>query len=249
MQNISVALIGSENLFPYFDKLLSEHYTFISMNESLQEIEQVLHKERPHFILMQIHAEIDAKDISDAKRIMLDLGIPLFFLHVSFVGEDIDYITLSYPDITIVKPVTSENLKKSIDLSLKSFKKMIDTTHESERLKHIKKHLKNELKKHANSYRPIIAINQDCIYNSQEKALYCHERKITFSRKENLLLELLVKQLDHPVTYDMIDTVVWDGQGALHSTIRSLIRRIRDKTYTGFILNIPGVGYKIESRQ
>lgn len=249
MQNVKISLIGSEKLFSYFRTLLKDHYTFINTNEKIKEIEQQLYKEKPNFILMQVHAQSQPQEIDDAKRIMLDLGVPVFFLHVSFDGEDVDYITLSYPDITIIKPVTTENLKKSLDLSLENFKKIISTNNESERLKYIKEHLKNELKKHANSYRQIIPINPHCIYNTQEKALYYHERKITFSKKESRLLELLVKQLDNPVTYEMIDAVAWEGEGVLHSTIRSLVRRIRDKTYSDFITNIPGIGYKIESHQ
>lgn len=248
MQETSVALIGDENLFSYFHTLLHNDFTLIGMHEKVSEIEKKLLSDKPAFILMQIHTKTKPDEIIKAKQIILDLGIPVFFLNLAFKGDAIDYITLSYPNITIVKPVTSENMQESIHASLINFKKMIDSTNESERIKQVKKHLKNELKKHTNNYRSVITISNHCFYNTQEKTLYFENRKITFSKKETLLLDLLVKHIDTPVSYEMIELIVWDNHSVLYSTVRSLIRRIRNKTCSDLITNIPGIGYKIESK-
>ena len=247
MQETSVALIGDENLFSYFHTLLHNHFTFIGMHEKVSDIEKKLLSDKPSFILMQIHTKTRPDEIIKAKQIILDLGIPVFFLNIAFKDGTIDYITLSYPNITVIKPVTPENMQKSIHSSLINFRKMIDSTNESKRLKQVKQHLKKELQKHTNNYRSVITISNSCFYNTLEKTLYFENRKITFSKKETQLLDLLVKHIDNPVSYEMIELIVWDNHSVLYSTVRSLVRRIRNKTCANLITNIPGIGYKIES--
>lgn len=68
---------------------------------------------------------------------------------------------------------------------------------------------------------------------------------IDLSVKEKELVEFLVSNSN---TYCDIETIrenVWEGKEINHADIRMYIRKIRLKTYKGFIVSHRGLGYKI----
>jgi DNA-binding response OmpR family regulator len=67
------------------------------------------------------------------------------------------------------------------------------------------------------------------------------------SKKEYLLIELLIKNRDKIVTYDAIEMLVWQGAIMSIDALRTLVRAIRKKTYTDIISNHNGIGYKIDA--
>lgn len=69
---------------------------------------------------------------------------------------------------------------------------------------------------------------------------------VQLSKKEYLLLELLLSKKRLIVPYDVIESVVWQEALMSMDALRTLVRGIRKKTYPTIISNINGTGYKID---
>lgn len=64
-----------------------------------------------------------------------------------------------------------------------------------------------------------------------------------FSTKERRLLSILFSNKGHTVSFETIQLSVWDGEGASVESIRSLVRRVRQKIPFVCIKTIVNVGY------
>ncbi|MDP3266761.1 MAG: response regulator [Sulfuricurvum sp.] len=69
---------------------------------------------------------------------------------------------------------------------------------------------------------------------------------IQLSKKESLLLELLIKNRKQIISYSDIEEIVWQDTMMSLDTLRTLVRGIRKKTYPNIISNHNGIGYKID---
>ena len=69
---------------------------------------------------------------------------------------------------------------------------------------------------------------------------------IKLTKKEALLIELLLQHKDYITSYEMIETVVWEDDFMSIDSLRTLIRGIRKKTYPDIITNHNSIGYKID---
>ncbi len=70
-------------------------------------------------------------------------------------------------------------------------------------------------------------------------------RVVDLSKKEYMLLELLLKNNRKIIPYETIEQVVWKHSSMTIDTLRTLVRAIRKKTYPDIITNNNGIGYKI----
>jgi len=66
------------------------------------------------------------------------------------------------------------------------------------------------------------------------------------SKKEHLLLELLLAHPNQIVTYDQIESAVWKNTAMSMFALRTLVNAVRKKGYPSLILNASGLGYKYE---
>lgn len=71
------------------------------------------------------------------------------------------------------------------------------------------------------------------------------ETSTQLSKKEFLLLELLLNKKRLIVPYDVIESIVWQETLMSMDALRTLVRGIRKKTYSNIISNVNGIGYKI----
>ena len=70
-----------------------------------------------------------------------------------------------------------------------------------------------------------------------------HEEHL--NKKEVLLLKLLCKDKYKTFTYEEIEYQVWGNKSMSMSAIRSVVRDLRKKIGTQFIINISGTGYRL----
>ncbi|MDD5051812.1 MAG: response regulator [Sulfuricurvum sp.] len=69
---------------------------------------------------------------------------------------------------------------------------------------------------------------------------------VQLSKKEYLLLELLLNKQRLIVPYNVIESMVWQDTLMSMDALRTLVRGIRKKTYPDIISNVNGIGYKID---
>lgn len=69
---------------------------------------------------------------------------------------------------------------------------------------------------------------------------------VGLSKKESLLFELLLKNKNNLLSYDVIERGVWKEEMMSMESLRTLVRSLRKKTYSQLIANHSGLGYKID---
>ena len=69
---------------------------------------------------------------------------------------------------------------------------------------------------------------------------------VQLTKKEFLLLELLIKNRKHIVSFDEIERVVWEGSSMSLDALRTLVHSIRHKSYNHVVTSHSGIGYKLD---
>jgi len=91
--------------------------------------------------------------------------------------------------------------------------------------------------------RDIIEIIDNCKFYFKESFLEINNQKKCLSKKERVLLNLLLSHRGKVVSFDAIEAIVWEGDIVSIDSIRSLIRRIRKKIDMDLIETVVDVGY------
>lgn len=91
--------------------------------------------------------------------------------------------------------------------------------------------------------KDIIKIDEDCTFYFKDSLLECCQKSEHLSRKERILLNLLLSSRGKVVSFSAIQAIVWEGNIASIDSIRSLVRRVRQKLPTDLIETVVDVGY------
>lgn len=97
--------------------------------------------------------------------------------------------------------------------------------------------------------RYIINFTNEVKYNVLHKKLYLKENEITLTSKELILLDFLIKNNNRVVSHDELKANVWeDSLEASDSALKNLLNKLRKKIGKESILNISGVGFRIQTQ-
>lgn len=89
-----------------------------------------------------------------------------------------------------------------------------------------------------------IELGESFVFDLSLKTLYKNNTSIALTKKELLLLELLLKNRKSFVSLELIEQVVW-AENTTPDAIRMVIVGLRKKLYSSLIENLKGLGYKI----
>jgi len=103
--------------------------------------------------------------------------------------------------------------------------------------------LEIKIEKLCNFDKDIIDISNSYKFNFKDSVLEIDGESEHLSRKERLLLNLLLAQRGKVVSFDTIQAIVWEGNFASIDSIRSLVRRLRKKIPIDCIETSVDVGY------
>ena len=95
----------------------------------------------------------------------------------------------------------------------------------------------------------LVYIDKKLSYDKASGQLIHNGLSYKLSKKEKLLMDLLVDNKNKLVTYDKIEQTVWyDFNETMSSTaLRTIIKNLRKKGTNNFIENISGLGYKLNT--
>ena len=88
-------------------------------------------------------------------------------------------------------------------------------------------------------------LSKECFYSFPKKSLIQGDKEIKLTAKEVLLLELLIKQESHIVSFGLIEDVVYHQSSATPNTISTLIYNLRKKIGKNNIHSINSLGYQL----
>ena len=94
----------------------------------------------------------------------------------------------------------------------------------------------------------IITLKNGFIYDDYNKSLFKENSLIPLTKKELLFLNFLLKNHDLSISYEEINTNIWNGS-MTNDSLRSLVKELRKKTYKELIKNVSGMGYRIDTTQ
>jgi len=97
----------------------------------------------------------------------------------------------------------------------------------------------------------VIPLSNEYIWKKEEKALCYRDETISLTKRERVLLECLISQLNQVVTFDTITDLIWEDEEyiVVYSSLSHLLKRLRKKFPEELIENIYGEGYRITSVQ
>lgn len=95
----------------------------------------------------------------------------------------------------------------------------------------------------------LVKLNSGFTYNVVDKQLLKDTKPVVLTRKEKKLVAFLVENINSTKTYESILENVWYDKYTNTATLRSLVRRIREKIGDEVIENITSVGYRISTRE
>ncbi|AHJ12052.1 response regulator transcription factor [Sulfurospirillum multivorans] len=104
--------------------------------------------------------------------------------------------------------------------------------------------LEIKIEKLCNIRHDIVDLGHECCFDFKTSLLRIgQEQEEHLSRKEKLLLNVLISEKGKVVTFDKIQAMVWEGNFASLDSIRSLMRRLRKKIPFECIETVVDVGY------
>jgi len=90
-----------------------------------------------------------------------------------------------------------------------------------------------------------LMLGEGYAYDLIQHHLYKKNSAIALTKKERLLIGLLLDHLNTVVPYAKIMHVVWEGKPAAPETLRSLVRRLRQKLGHEVVQTVASLGHKI----
>ncbi len=96
------------------------------------------------------------------------------------------------------------------------------------------------------SFKSLIKINDIYSFNTDKMELIDDKgNEVELNKNEKNLIFLLIKNISHTVSYDKIIEYVWQDKPINSNTLRTQIKKLRAKLKKDFIINVRGLGYKI----
>lgn len=157
---------------------------------------------------------------------------------------------LRYKDITAPIIITADDSNKEILLeaiNLDTARFLIKPLKKNE----LRTALNEAIKKLLPEF-PTILLNSELengfSYDPINKSIFQPDgESVGLSKKEYLLIELLIKHKKQLVTFQEIEAAVWSQGVMSNAALRTLVREIRKKSYHDIITSHSGIGYKMNA--
>lgn len=180
---------------------------------------------KPDIILMDIDLKNSKDGIETIKTIHTSSKIPTIYISAFNDEKTINRAIETEPVSYLIKPLKIDDLKSNILLGLyknsKTATKSINKNHKS--------------------------LGLNYYYCNKTEKLFYKDLPIRLSRKESLLLKLLVNAKNKVVTFQELESQLWPSHSVSESTLRTLIYRLRGKLEYKLIETIPSIGCKLNN--
>ncbi|SFP72722.1 response regulator transcription factor [Hydrogenimonas thermophila] len=210
----------------------------------LLEDEDILRKNIEKFLILKGYKVdsfdngsqlLDIANLFEYDFFVLDINVPDIdgFEILKYIkGKNIET-----PAIFISGMIDIEDLSKGFGLGCSDYlKKPFDLEELELRLKNIK----NSFTAHER-----IILSNGLIYDFDAKSIFKENKIIELSKKQSIILYILMKNNGNVVTFDTIADYAYEDDFRDIHTISSHIRDIRKMIGSEVIKNVRGVGYKV----
>ena len=88
-----------------------------------------------------------------------------------------------------------------------------------------------------------ICFDENCYFDFKSSVIKKKDKEIRLTKKEKLLMNLFLTKKNQVISYESIESYVWEGNFASLESIRSLIRRLRKVIDKDYIQTVVDTGY------
>ncbi len=225
-------------------------YMWILENKTLLYIENDLQCRQTNSKMIRDNGMnvIETDEISAARAILKKAKIDIIVLNLDLDQENqMDFMRL-LRDNNVLTPIilTANDYNKNTLLAAIN----LDTSHylikpfeSSELVLGLEVACKKILN---NSQLIIIDLGSKYRYDTINKSVHHPNGPTVYlTKKESLLLELLLKNNRKFIPYETIEEYIWKENNMSIDTLRTLVRALRHKTYSKLIVNHSSLGYRI----
>lgn len=224
MEKLTVVYIEDDlEIRKYISEFLGRYCKNLFEAGSAEEGLELYKKHKPDIVLVDINlpkmSGLDLVELIRENDKQTRIIISTAYTDQDFILKAVELNLTRY----LVKPITSTDI-------IEVFKKAL-----------------NELEGF-DTELSLIDLGEGFVYDMKKLILNKDDEEIHLRKKERLLLEYFINNMDKVVTYDDIERKVWQSDSMSSDAIRSQIRNLRNKTYTDILDNISGTGYKLRSK-
>jgi len=176
------------------------------------------------------------KDVFDL--LLLDINIPK--MNGLSLLKALNEIEHAFPTIFISANVDIDDISRAFELGASDYlKKPFHLKELGLRIDKIKKEYAIKNLKH-------IILSSKYVFSKEEQMLFYNNNVQVLTKKQLQIVTLLSENMGVVVDFEKFRSYVWNDEPIDNASIRAEISRFRKLLKEDFIINLKGVGYKIE---
>lgn len=245
MQQYSILIVEDDEITALNLKLsLTKHgYRVVDICSSVEEAINSVNSFKPDLVIIDISLQEGRDGIELASMIRNSYALPFIFLTSHSDDDIINDAIETEPYGYILKPFDPSSLHATIQMAV--FKHGVENKRfkELEKTKMSEESLNKVLYEKRDKDRAVVCFCDDYYLDLEDSSFYFLNKKLTLTKKESIILKLLVAKGSEMVSFKEAIEYVWRDKEASENSIRTLIWRLRTKLPTGIIKNASGIGY------
>ncbi len=226
MKEVNILIVEDESIVAmeiesYVKKL---GYNVVDTCSNAKDVFTIITQQTINIILMDICIKGSLDGIDTAMHIKKNYPqIEIIFLTAHLDDYNVDRALEVNPTAYLSKPFNREELRIFLKIALRKIDKV--SANNAENKHHI-------------------ILDDEFSYSPLNKTLFCCHEIINLTKKESSFLELLIKNQNIIIDFYTIEYTLWPDKDININTIRTLVKRVRQKLKHKFIQTIPSRGYK-----
>ena len=227
MKNLNILIVEDESIVAMEIKnyLKRLGLNVVGSASNSKDALNLISKKETDIVLMDI-CLIGEKDGIETAKIMLQKypNIQIIFLTAHLDDYNVDRAIEIDPIAYLSKPFNREELKVALKIASKKLENQ------------------NSLE---NNFKNYTILDHEFSYDPKNHTLYYCNEKTPLTKKENELLKLFIQHKNSIVDFYTIENIIWEDKEVTINTIRTLVKRLRQKLKHKFIENVSARGYRM----
>ena len=198
--------------------------------DNAQEVIDVLKKIECDLIFMDINIKGSIDGIQLARNILRQKYIPIVFITAHNDDDTVEELLELAPYGFIAKPFSSRDIMVTLKVAYKRYLT----------------HLEIQSKVQKKNYSSEVYINARYRYSKEEKILYDNDIPVKLNPKQQILLELLIRNTNKTVACDSLIFALWGETSIAQSALRTLVYSLRKLLPDFPIVSHSKMGYMLQ---
>jgi DNA-binding response OmpR family regulator len=229
MKEYNILIVEDEWINAQFiqESITKLGYTVISCVRNAEDALEIVNTKNIHVVFMDINLEGSIDGIACAKQINKNKKIPIIYTTAYTDTETINEATDTNLFGYLIKPFDYKDIEAVLNLTIKRnyFNQKVELSKEVPLFKTL-----------SNNHR----------YYDKTKILFEGDTSIKLTKKESEVFYLLFKNINHIVSIEYLQNIIWEDKDISTSTIREVILRLRKKIPNLDIKTLSGMGYSLK---